>query len=160
MTTNRIFIDLDGVLADFEQGYLDNFGHAHNSVNQFLMWRNITSKEDHWQTLPRMAQFETLWGYVNQFNPIVLTGCPRSGYNAAVEGKKLWCSEHLGDNIEVITCFSRHKPKHMITAGDILIDDLEKNCDRWTEAGGVALRYTGDNAGEIINKLGDLGFRS
>lgn len=153
----HVFVDLDGVLVDFEGGYEVSFGHKHNSVSEWMMWKNITSKEDHWETMPKMPNFDELWDHIKQFNPTVLTGCPRSGYKAAAEGKVKWCKEHLGESTPVITCYSRHKPKHMINPGDVLIDDMERNCERWREAGGIAILYDGTNTSEVIAKLAELG---
>jgi hypothetical protein len=44
----------------------------------------------------------------------------------------------------------------MRAPGDILIDDLSKNCKRWTDAGGIAVHHT--SAADSILKLKALGF--
>lgn len=139
----QIYCDLDGVLVDFERGFLDNFGFAHNSVSEPEMWRYITSHKRHWHDLPMMPDANALWDFIKPLKPIILTGCPRSGYDAAVAGKLEWCANMLGADVQVITCFSKNKPQHMSDKPvNILIDDLAKNKKRWEEAGGIPVLHT------------------
>ena len=150
------FVDLDGVMVDFERGYLIQYGHHPHSVNEFLMWKNIKENISHWEQLPVMPGALQLWAYVAKYNPTILTGCPRMGYSLASDGKKVWCARELGSHVPVITTYSRYKPKHMKAPGDILIDDLQKNIDKWVEAGGVGILHV--SAEQTIGKLKELGF--
>jgi hypothetical protein len=152
----HIFCDLDGVLVDFEGGFLRNYGFAHNSVPEGSMWRAITKNPRHWHDLPALADHMELWEYIRGFNPTILTGCPSSGRRQAAEGKRHWVASLLGADYEVITCPSKDKQLHMRAPGDILIDDLSKNCKRWTDAGGIAVHHT--SAADSILQLKALGF--
>ena len=152
-TTRKIFLDLDGVMADFEGHYLTKFGHAHDSVNDPQMWRNINSCDDWWTTMVKMHTHDELWEAIKEYNPTVLTGCPISKYEHAAEGKKIWCENIFGSDVPVITCLSKNKQNHMINKGDILIDDMEKNCNNWTEAGGHAILFDPRNIKEVINEI-------
>lgn len=147
----QIFCDLDGVLVDFEGGFLQNFGFAHDSVSEGEMWKYITSHDRHWHDLPPMPDAMILWNFIKDLNPIILTGCPSSGYDAAVHGKREWCANFLGPHVPVITCRSRDKPQHMIAPGDILIDDLAKNKKRWDEANGITVLHS--SAANSIEQL-------
>lgn len=138
----QIFCDLDGVLVDFEGGFLRNFGFAHNSVSEGEMWQYIMSHDRHWHDLPMMHDGAVLWEFIKDKNPIILTGCPRTGYDAAVRGKREWCAKFLGPEVPVITCRSKDKPQHMLDPGDILIDDLRKNQVRWEAANGLFVLHT------------------
>lgn len=149
--TRHIFLDLDGVMADFERGYEIMYGHHPHSKQDRDMWRTINSNPDHWDSLPIMPGAMRLWAVIAQFKPTILTGCPSGGYKMAVEGKRGWCAREFGPEVAVITCMSRDKQKHMIAPGDILIDDMSKNCNRWTEAGGVAIQHK--NAADTIAAL-------
>lgn len=138
----QLFCDLDGVLVDFEQGFLDHFGFACDSVPEREMWAHIGGRANHWRDLPLMPDAMDLWNHIKLYDPIILTGCPKTGYFEADAGKRYWCREHLGEDVKVITCLSRNKPKHMISEGDILVDDLVKNTKRWAEAGGIGITHT------------------
>lgn len=151
-----VYLDLDGVMADFEQHYENLFSHRHNSVGDGIMWKNIHSREDWWHTMPRMPTFEYLWDNIKQYNPIILTGCPPQNYDRAVAGKIKWCLQHFGEDVPVITCRSKDKPLHMKNEGDILIDDLDKNCIKWNDAGGIAVKFSPDNIEEVIKIIHEL----
>lgn len=150
----QVFCDLDGVLVDFEGGFLRNFGFAHNSVSEPEMWKYIISHERHWHDLPMMPDAKVLWNFIKPLNPIILTGCPRSGYEAADRGKREWVSTMLGPEVPVITCLSKNKPQYMLSEGDILIDDLEKNFKRWNDANGLAVLHT--SAEDSISQLNQI----
>lgn len=151
----HIFCDLDGVQVDFEGGFLAQYGFAHNSVPEGSMWKAITRNPNHWERLPQLADASVLWAYISKYEPTILTGCPSSGYKQAVLGKRAWVVQYLGAHVAVITCRSRDKQLHMINPGDILIDDMLKNCKRWREAGGVAIHHT--SAEDTIRQLQALG---
>lgn len=133
----QLFCDLDGVLVDFEGGFLRNFGFAHNSVSEPEMWKYIMSHERHWHDMPMMHDGMVLWDFIKDKNPIILTGCPATGYDLADAGKREWCAKMLGPEVPVYTCRSKDKPKFMTAKGDILIDDLTKNQKRWEAEDGL-----------------------
>ncbi len=138
----HIFCDLDGVLVDFEGGFLRNHGFAHNSVPEGVMWKYIMEHERHWHELPMMHDGQVLWDFIKDRNPTILTGCPRSGFSHADIGKRYWVEEMLAPKPPVITCRSKDKQLHMIAPGDVLIDDMKKNIDRWIAAGGIGILHT------------------
>lgn len=152
----HIFCDFDGVLVDFERGYEIQYGKHPHEVPEFVMWKTIKENMKHWEQLPAMPGALQLWAFIAPYNPTILSGCPSQGYSSAVEGKTAWKNRELGSHVPIITTYSRHKPKYMKAAGDILIDDMEKNIKRWEEAGGVAILHV--SANDTIEKLKRLGF--
>lgn len=151
----KLFVDLDGVLVDFERGFEILHKVHPDSVPMGRMWQLINSRERHWHDLPIMPGAMRLWARIAHHNPTILTGAPAGGFKAADEGKREWVARELGPDIEVITCLSKNKINHMISPGDILVDDLLKNCTRWEEAGGVAIHYTNyDAAAARLDELG------
>lgn len=153
--TIGINCDLDGVLADFERGFHIFYGVHPHDIPEPEMWSKILSNPDHWVNLPAMPGAIRLWAKIAPYNARIITGCPSTGYQHAAEGKRAWCLRELGPQVEVITTYSRYKTKHIKSPGDILIDDMEKNCKRWEEAGGVAILHT--SADETIAQLEKLG---
>lgn len=152
----KIFCDLDGVLVDFERGFEINNGMHPRSISEPEMWKRINSRERHWHDLPALPGALQLWARISNYSPTILTGCPRGGFKIAEEGKREWCSRELGLHVPVITCFSKDKQLHMNEPGDILIDDMLKNCTRWEEAGGRAIHYTSVDA--ALAQLTEWGF--
>lgn len=137
----HIFCDLDGVLADFERGFELAYGFRHDSVPESAMWKAIMRNDKHWHELPLMPGAMDLWAHISPHIPTILTGCPNSGRKLAATGKRVWVARELGEAVPVITCASKDKQLHMHAPGDILIDDMRKNCKRWEEAGGVAVHH-------------------
>jgi hypothetical protein len=151
----HIFCDFDGVLVDFERGFEMQYGKKHNEVPEFVMWKIIKNNMAHWEQLPAMPGALQLWAYIAPREPSILTGCPSSGKQQAIDGKTIWKNRELGEHVPIITCFSKQKPLHMKAPGDILIDDMQKNIDRWVEAGGVGILHV--NAQDTIEQLKALG---
>lgn len=148
----NLFVDLDGVLVDFEKGFEQAFGIRHDSVPENIMWQMINERERHWHDLPAMPGAIRLWTRLIAFKPTILTGCPRSiGFKHADAGKRAWCERELTYETPVITCASRDKPKFMVKRGDVLIDDMTKNTYRWELAGGRAIHF--ENAEQAIAKF-------
>lgn len=151
----HIFCDFDGVLVDFERGFEMFYGKRHDSVPEFVMWKIIKNNMAHWEQLPAMPGALQLWAYISRYDPTILTGCPTSGKQQAIDGKTIWKDRELGAHVPIIADLSRHKPKYMKAPGDILIDDMEKNITRWVEAGGVGILHV--NASDTIQQLKALG---
>ncbi|AXH72491.1 MAG: 5'(3')-deoxyribonucleotidase [Caudoviricetes sp.] len=157
MKTNKtLFLDLDGVFANFEQHYFNMFGHTHNSVPDWKMWKNINSNDSWWTTILKFEHFDDMWDNLKMFNPIILTGCPKSNYEEAVIGKKQWVKKHFGQDVDVITCLSKDKQKYMKNPGDILIDDMEKNCTNWRNAGGYAIQFYPEIWSQVVEEVNSL----
>lgn len=152
-TKRKIFLDLDGVMSGFDEHYQEKFGHSTKSVHDGRMWKNINSYDEWWVNMPKTHTHDKLWEFIKEYQPTILTGCPPSKYDHAAEGKCIWCEKHFGPDVPVITCLSRHKAKYLENEGDILIDDMEKNCKRWTEAGGHAIQFHPDNIDEVIEEI-------
>jgi len=140
-----IYVDLDGVLADFDARATLLFGkhprQAEREDGSEWFWQTIAKEHYFYLTLPRMADASLLWDGVLFFEPkpIILTGVP-SSMPWAADHKKAWCADQF-PGTQVITCFSRDKAKYC-KPRDILIDDWEKYKDLWEQAGGRFITHT------------------
>lgn len=141
MTT--IFLDLDGVLADFDRHVADLFGdHPATLEDEGRLWSSIeTLGETYWRTMPRTVWFDQLMRRVieTRLPFVVLTGTPRTDRIGADRGKRAWVAANLGPSVPVITGPSREKKSHIREDGDLLIDDRPSNCASWRAAGGRAV---------------------
>jgi 5'(3')-deoxyribonucleotidase len=153
----RLFVDLDGVLADFDEGYRQLFGEYParrfdpNTTAEDLpeMWERINAHGSFYRDLPLMPDAKVLWDYLQPRRPIVLTGIPHSVARVA-EHKRDWVWAHLDSDAEVITCKSKDK-RNYCEPGDILIDDWPKYRHLWEARGGVFILHT--NAAASIAAL-------
>jgi hypothetical protein len=140
--SRTLFLDLDGVLADFDQHVLNLSGYTPAQLERSKqLWPFIMLQRNFWLTIPPAPEAMQLWEAIYRFEPIILTGVPRSGRANAEAQKRAWVAQYLGTQVPVITCFSREKPDHMKAPGDVLLDDRLDNRERWKEVGGIALPY-------------------
>jgi len=140
-----LYIDLDGVMADFDGAFPAIFGLDHRSLADDEMWGHINSHPSFFRDLPPMAGALDFFRSVEHLNPVILTACPKSNYPHVAAQKRAWVRAHLSQTCLVLPVLGgRHKPLFMHQAGDVLIDDFGKNCAAWTAAGGIAIKHEGD----------------
>jgi len=154
MTIPQIFVDMDGVLADFDSGYEAAFGVRPDKSADNVDWDAVRRREGFYAGLPPMSDMQELWDFLNRLDPapIVLTGVPRS-VREAPANKIAWVRKHLGD-AEVRCCASKDKCLHA-KPGDILIDDWEKYRSLWIAAGGRWITHM--SASVTIDQLLEMG---
>ena len=131
----RLFLDADGVLADFDEGARRLFGmdpakfEAKHGRREF--WRRIATAQNFYGSLPEMADARILFAGVEHLAPTILTGLPIG--NWAAPQKVDWAAEHF-PGVPIITCMARDKHKHM-KRGDVLVDDRENHRSAYEAAG-------------------------
>lgn len=151
--TRQLYLDCDGVLADFEAGatavlglppraFQDRFGPRR-------FWQKLAAAPDFYFSLPLMADATELFDAVRHLEPIILTGLPRGGW--AADQKVRWAAHHF-PGTEIITTMARDKHDHA-RQGDVLVDDLVKHQHLWEAAGGVFVHHT--SAASTIAALAD-----
>lgn len=148
----QLFLDMDGVLADFDTGYGDRFGTKADKTADNVDWNLVRRTPNFYRDLPPMPDLMELWGYAAQFKPIILTGIPSSIAEAA-DNKRAWVDKNLGSDVPMIGCLSKEKYAHG-KPGDILVDDWEKHQHAWLNMGGVWITHT--SAASTISHLRTL----
>lgn len=144
-----IFLDSDGVLADFEKAVIELHGPNYKNLHPITFWRPITKEIDNFfSTLSPMNDAVELAEYVKDidgYNVKVLTALPRPTDKAVTAGddKTKWIQKHIDSTLEVITVIGgKNKAKYCKSPEDILIDDTQRNIDAWKEAGGIGILHT------------------
>ena len=147
----RIYLDCDGVLADFDRGATAVLGlppkvfDRKHGLPEF--WRRLGRAPDFYATLPEMPDARELFDAVKHLDPIILTGLPRGDW--AAPQKVRWAAEHF-PGTRIITCMAVDKRRHA-QAGDVLVDDTLKHRHLWEAAGGVFIHHR--NAAESVAEL-------
>lgn len=135
----QIYVDMDGVLADFDTGYEQMLGTRPSKAADHVNWQAVRNTPGFYAALPPMPDLEILWLGLMPFSPIVLTGLP-SSVEEALDNKKAWLHKYLGPSVPVIGCRSVEKCLHA-QPGDVLIDDWEKYKQLWLNRGGYWITH-------------------
>jgi 5'(3')-deoxyribonucleotidase len=151
MAGPRLFLDADGVLADFDLGARQLLGA---SPKQFIarhgrgaFWKRLAKAPDFYARLPEMPDARQLFDAVKHLEPTILTGLPLGSW--AAPQKVEWAAEHF-PGVPIITCMARDKHKHM-HSGDVLVDDREKHRADYEAAGVVFVHHK--NAEDSLRQL-------
>lgn len=148
-----LFLDLDGVLADFDRGVKAVTGCFPGEMSVRALWAAVGRCPDFFATLDFTPDGRALWAFCARHRPTILTGLPLGTW--AEPQKRRWVAEKLGPEVPVVTCMARDKHCHAVP-GAVLVDDREKARPPWEGAGGVFIRHTG--AASTIAALGRIGF--
>ena len=152
----QLFVDLDGVLADFDAHHENLFGVRPTKDGPDVVdWKKIEDSRGFFAGIPPMQYAKFLWRHVEPYRPIILTGIP-SSVSEASANKCAWVAAHIGEHVPVICCQSKDKSRYA-KPGDVLLDDWTKYRDLWTAKGGIFVHYTGYT--EAVAELCRLGFR-
>lgn len=153
-----LFLDLDGVLVDFEKGVEGIFNKSIHQLSPKQMWPKLARTPDFYTTLEWMPDGIQLWTFCEPYQPIILTGLPIGKW--AEPQKRQWCAAQLGEDTEVIACLSKQKAanarKRDPNRTPVLIDDRSSLRTSWEEMGGIFIHHT--NAQTSIDALENLGF--
>jgi 5' nucleotidase, deoxy (Pyrimidine), cytosolic type C protein (NT5C) len=152
--SRQLFLDCDGVLADFEAGARDMLGMSPRAFEERYgkraFWREVARTKDFYARLPLMPDARALFDRVAHLEPIILTGLPLG--NWAAPQKVRWAEEHF-PGTHIITCMARDKYRHMKGA-DVLVDDRADHRDKWEAAGGIFVHH--EDARSSLAKLAEV----
>ncbi len=150
----QLYLDCDGVLADFERGATNLLGMPSRAYEKrhgvAAFWREIARHPDFYGTLPLMPDAMELFAAVRHLLPVILTGLPRGNWAAAQ--KIRWAARHF-PGTQILTVMAVNKRDHA-QHGDILVDDQRKHAHLWEAAGGLFLHHR--NAAKTIERLMEL----
>jgi len=154
MAKPRLFLDADGVLADFDAGAQRLLGMkpkafiAKHGRGEF--WKRLARAKNFYGTLPEMSDARLLFDAVKHLEPTILTGLPLGRW--AAPQKVEWAAEHF-PGVPIITCMAADKHNHM-KPGDVLVDDREKHRAAYEAAGVVFVHHK--NAEDSLKQLAKI----
>ena len=163
----KVFFDMDGVLADFDNGVRELCGMEPSSQgndwkpgDDDLMWEKIRGVEQFYDKLQLMPGAKEMFDRVYEKygeNCQILTGIPKPkrGILTAGDDKTIWSHRLLSKDLVVNIVFREQKPDYCKGKDCILIDDLEGNIADWEKTGGTGIVHK--SAEETIRKLMEMG---
>lgn len=139
-----LYIDLDGVMADFNKAVLQHTGSEYSGKDTWEILENIPNLFYNLEVLP--DAYYALNFIERNFIPYeFLTALPlptKELYSAHID-KVRWVQRKLHSDAQVNCVSHRSQKKYFVQNGkqDILVDDMLDNCLEWQEAGGIAIYH-------------------
>jgi len=148
-----VYLDMDGVLADFFGGVEKLYGVSH--------WKELTSDKtkdlkqevinkitgtDFFATLPKFQSADALIDLVKKFTGgtfSINTSPLRGDHENSAKYKKVWISNNIPQPAEIIVTGRKESYAKDKASGtpNILVDDRPANIQRWQGAGGYGILY-------------------
>lgn len=152
----QLFLDCDGVLADFDKAasqllgmWPSDFEKERGTVE---FWDKIHSDPNFFLDLEPMPDMWELYNGVKHLDPIILTGIPK--YMDPLNNEKIeWSLKMFGEDQRIICCRAKEKCLHG-KPEDILIDDRNMFKKFWEKMGGTYVVHT--SAKNSLDKLKEM----
>ena len=166
-----VYLDMDGVLADFFGGVENLYGVSH--------WKELTSDKtkdlkkevidritgtDFFATLPKFPTADSLIDMVKTFTGgkfSINTSPLRGDHENSGKYKKVWISNNIEQPDEIIVTGRKESYAKDKASGtpNILIDDRPVNIQKWQAAGGYGILYQAnrDSLNKVKKGLEDYG---
>ena len=153
---HTVYLDCDGVLADFDKRATEILGMPPRAFQRRFglkrFWGRLASTPDFFAGLDLMPDAMTLYRAVAHLKPVILTGVPHGSW--AEPQKRRWAARRF-PGVEVITTRAALKREHC-SPGDALVDDTDTHRHLWEAEGGVFIHHR--NAAASIRALERHGF--
>jgi 5'(3')-deoxyribonucleotidase len=162
-----IYLDMDGVLADFNTA-ARNFFNASREEQAAAdaagrwpkeRWTKIRENKNFYRTLPKMPQADELVALARRFRDEldwdlkILTAIPQNNdMHEVFQDKFEWIQEYYPDIGMHFGPYSKDKQYHA-QPGDILVDDRTSNCTEWNAVHGIAVKVNAGRYQEALDRL-------
>lgn len=155
-----VFVDMDGVLVDFEKtlsmakyGVLNKWAsqriprpEVDFARNNYKFWRDAIPMDGY------MKLLETVKDVVGDYQILTSPLTVRDGIDMAVRyehrfdfecisGKRAWIENHIPARLQPSKIIYHKEKYSYCAAGDVLIDDYDKNLRPWHSTGGTPIKY-------------------
>ena len=162
----EVFVDMDGVLTDFERRF-EQFAGV--TPDEYMSQKEIQYGKDKaneqfwdlidkqigvrfWAGMPWMPEGEELYRYIKKYKPTILTSPSRE--ESSRIGKGVWVKRNMSGTPVKFGYKADGKAK-FAGPNKILIDDREDNISAWKAAGGIGILFKSTE--QVKNELSKLG---
>ena len=156
----QIFLDMDGVLADFQTTCSEMLGlKIWNTAEGHKLYdlnkRELTAKH----MFRRLNPLPDAWKLVDYclnsgIHTEILTAAGTVNRTLVIKDKIDWVREHIHPSWIVIPTFKGSQKAAFAHKKAVLIDDYQENIDSWVEAGGIGILHK--TADQTIKELNEI----
>lgn len=143
---NKLYLDMDGVLCDFNKRFVEVHSIDPESVRgtftDSAAWEQFVA-EGHFATLDWFPGGKELWSFVCSLRvpvEILSSSGGHKFYETIAEQKKTWLRNN-GIDIPVNIVPGKRYKKDFAKSTHILVDDTERNVIEFIDAGGLAFLH-------------------
>jgi len=145
--TTKIYVDMDGVLADFFTAWADLMGKdSYRDIKDIgPALQKIKDTDDFWLNLPLTKNAMALLSVIKQVKgEYNILSSPLPGDPNSEPHKRVWIQKHLSKFMPTDVIITHDKPKYATNKDgtpNILIDDYGVNISAWDAAGGIGFKH-------------------
>jgi 5'(3')-deoxyribonucleotidase len=156
MNKPEVYLDMDGVLADFFTEYAKLAGVTHGNYRDIPPAKVDPTLDkmvgtDFFARLPKFSSADSLVNLVVKvYGHYHICSSPlRGDFKNSEHYKRVWIEEHLNPQpVDIIITPNKAKyAKQKDGTPNILVDDRGSNISAWEAAGGIGIKYQADENG-------------
>lgn len=142
-----IYVDMDGVIADFEKRYKEKFNVSPEQTRDNKSFGGFFDKfiaDKEFATLDMMPDARLLLQFLDTLSEpkeILSSTASEKWHDNIMPQKKEWLKNHGIQYKANLVPGKKHKYK-FATPDSIIIDDTKSVIDDWTKAGGIGIWHT------------------
>jgi 5'(3')-deoxyribonucleotidase len=145
-STSKVYVDMDGVLADFFGEWQKLIGSDWRKVKDIEpALQKIRDKDNFWLDLPLLPQAKNLLGVIKKVKgSYTILSSPLPNDPNSEPHKREWIKKNLDFFPPENVIITHDKPKYAVNSDgtpNILIDDFGKNIASWEAAGGEGFKH-------------------
>ena len=145
-STSKVYVDMDGVLADFFGEWQKLIGSDWRKVKDIEpALQKIRDKDNFWLDLPLLPQAKNLLGVIKKVKgSYTILSSPLPNDPNSEPHKREWIKKNLDFFPPENVIITHDKPKYATNSDgtpNILIDDFGKNIASWEAAGGEGFKH-------------------
>ena len=155
----EIYVDMDGVLADFFGVWNKMMGVSHwkEIKNIEAGLAKIRDQKDFWINLPMTRNAKRLLSAIKKHKgKYNILSSPLAGDPNAEPQKREWVQKYLGGFAPTKVIIDDNKAQYATQPDgtpNILIDDFGQNISKWNAAGGIGIQHKDIEINNTINQL-------
>lgn len=144
-----IYVDMDGVVADFDSAIVKLFGEEGLDRNADKFWKQTCVESEVFRHMDEIREgiVMVLSLIENGFKVCFMTSTGGMPHHLDIAKQKLdWLKSHHLGSLPIAFCMNTEGKGLFAQSGSVLIDDRQKVVDAWDRNGGKGILFTKEAA--------------